>query len=135
MVAVILVDSNVWIFAENASADEHGIAARKVQRILGELGYGINAIVVAKVYHALSRLLGSADAASRVSNILSHPAGEWLTYKRETAARGVVLASRCQLRINDALIAQQALEKKAPILTDNVRDFRKVRGLRVIGLR
>lgn len=76
----MLVDSNVWIFAGNASADEHEIAVRKVQQILAEQGYGTNAVVVAEVYHALSRLLGGADAARRVGNILSHPAGEWLGY-------------------------------------------------------
>ena len=47
----------------------------------------------------------------------------------------IELATQNKIRINDALIAQQALELRASILTDNVKDFRKVKGLKVIPLK
>lgn len=40
-----------------------------------------------------------------------------------------------QLRINDALIASQALDAGARVLTDNVKDFKKVKGLKIDPLR
>ena len=68
-------------------------------------------------------------------HILEHPAAEWLDCGRRTMTGAIALATRSQLRINDGLIAQQALENKAALLTDNVKDFKKVKGLKVIALR
>ena len=132
---MIIIDSNVWIFAENENADEHSIAAQKVQTAVKTAGFGIDPIIVSETFHALSRLLGASEAHKRVGHIVEHPVAEWLDYDQDAVLEALTLALRSKLRINDALIAQQGLEKRAPILTDNVRDFRKVRGLKVIALR
>lgn len=135
MDAVIVIDSNVWIFAEDQNSDEHEKAAKKVRDVVSTVGFGIDAIISSEVFHALSRLLGPGDAGRRVVHIVEHPAAEWLHCRMGTMAQAITLATHSNLRINDALIAQQALESKAAILTDNVRDFKKVRGLKVVALR
>ena len=63
---MIIIDSNIWIFAENDTANEHTIAAQKVQQVVGSTSFGINPVIVSEVFHALSRLLGAVDAGRRV---------------------------------------------------------------------
>ena len=132
---MIIVDSNVWIFAEDDNAAEHAMAARKIQEMLVSETFGINPVIVSEVYHMFSRLLGVEDARRRTGTILNHFAADWLDFSIAVAREAVELAACQQLTINDALIAQQALAVGAPVLTDNVRDFRKVKGLKVIPLR
>lgn len=136
METVIIIDSNVWIFAENATADEHKIAAHAVQKAVGgQTVFGINAIIVSEVFHALSRFLGQDEAKSRTLNIIEHPSAEWLAFSLFTVKTAVTLSASRKIRINDALIASQSLEMKARVLTDNVKDFKKVKGLKLIKLR
>ncbi len=133
---MIVVDSNVWIFAESEDAPEHSAAVRKLQHFLPN-GVATNAIVVSEVFHKLSNErfgIGSGLAGQRIEEILRHPSVHWMPFKRETAEQALVLAAESPLKINDALIAQQALELNAPVLTDNVKDFRKVEGLKVVAL-
>ncbi len=132
---MIVIDSNIWIFAENISADEHGPAAKKVHEVVDSTSYGINTVIVSEVFHALSRLLGAEDAGRRTRNIIEHPTAQWIEFSASAVKEAIDLSVQKKLRINDALIAQQALELKAPVLTDNVKDFRKVKGLKVMKLR
>ena len=83
----------------------------------------------------LRRLLGLGDAVLRMSHILKHPAATWPEFRSSSVLLALGLASKFGVRINDALITQQALEQKAGVLTDNVKDFRKVKGLKIIPLR
>jgi predicted nucleic acid-binding protein len=55
--------------------------------------------------------------------------------EKETLKNAVALASAKGLRINDAVLAQHCLEQDMELLTDNVKDFRKVVGLQVAALR
>ncbi len=131
---MIIVDSNVWIFAEVKDAPEHLPAVAKLERFLSE-GIGINAIIFSEIFYFLSRLFSPAVARKRVETILHHPSVEWLELKKDCAEHAMELAERKTLRINDAMIAQQALMSGLPILTDNVKDFKKVNGLKVTALR
>lgn len=135
MDAMIVVDSNVWIFAENETAAEHKIAAKALQKIVGTASLGMNVVIVSEVFHALSRLLGTTDANRRVTNIVEHPSVQWLDFSVPIAKKAMTLSTQTKMRINDALIASQALENKAKVLTDDVKDFRKVKRLRVLPLR
>ncbi len=134
MVRVILVDSNIWIFAEVKGGDEHYLAVEKLRHQLGR-GVVTNVIVCSDVFHLLSRMFGSAVARARLDTILNHPAVEWHEFTRTQMLEAVRLSHAKLLRINDALIAQQASELNVPILTDNVKDFRKVKGIEIIPLR
>ncbi len=129
-----IVDSNIWIFGEYEPAPEHSMAAGRLQTVIQE-GYGINIIIVSETFHILGRLVGAADATRRVKNIIEHPAAHWLPFAAQSAVKALALAYQYGVRINDALLAQQALEQGCPILTDNVKDFQKVKGLDIIPLR
>lgn len=132
---MIIIDSNVWIFSENATADEHKVAAHAVYKVVGQTTFGINAIIVSEVFHALSRLLGQDDAKSRTLNIIEHPSAEWLAFSVPTAKAAITLSAYRKIKINDALIAAQTLSLKASVLTDNIKDFKKIKGLKLIKLR
>ncbi len=59
----------------------------------------------------------------------------YFAIERDTMVRAMRLAEKASIRINDAMIAQHALDIKADeLLTDNVKHFSKVTGLRVSGL-
>ena len=131
---MILVDSNVWIFAETKGTAEHYLAIKKLQERLSE-GVAINPIIFSEVFHKLSLLFDPVVARTRVETIIHHPAVEWIGITREQAVHALQLSVGMLLRINDALIAQHALELDLPILTDNVKDFKKVSQLKLIPLR
>ena len=63
---MIIIDSNVWIFAEDASTDEHIIAADKVKDAVSRGGFGINPIIASEVYHRLSYVCGAAESANHL---------------------------------------------------------------------
>lgn len=130
-----IVDSNIWIFAELKDAPEHNIASAKLQQLLecGEIG--INAIIVSEVFNTLSRFCGAEEARERTSQILGHQSTEWLELGTETVKSAMKLACDCRIRINDAIIARQALELGMHVFTDNLKDFEKVDGLAIIPLR
>ena len=132
---MIIVDSNIWVFAEVESAPEHPATAAKLRDALSTDGVGLNVVITSEVFHVLRRLLGLGDAVLRMSHILKHPAATWPEFRSSSVLLALGLASKFGVRINDALITQQALEQKAGVLTDNVKDFRKVKGLKIIPLR
>jgi predicted nucleic acid-binding protein len=93
-----------------------------------------------KIYYKLdlsrlSRILSSEEAFRRTVNILEHPLAQWLEFSSETVISAIKLSKESRIKINDALIAQQALAMKAAVLTDNIKDFENVKGLKIIPLR
>lgn len=132
---MIIIDSNVWIFAEIKDMPEHTAAVSAIQSLISSGEIGTNVIVLSEVFHKISKLYGSPIAVERVRAMQLHPVVVWISFNQKTAVNALNLAEETKLRINDALIAQQALEMKAPVLTDNVKDFRKVKGLKVMKLR
>lgn len=131
---MIIVDSNIWIFGEIANIPEHEPAVKGYASLIKKDTVGINAIIASEVFHKLSRLFEADTAYSRVINMLQNPSIEWLELGRNTTINAVRLARNAQIKINDALIAEQALELHAKIFTDD-RDFNKIKGLKVIPLR
>jgi predicted nucleic acid-binding protein len=134
MVPMIIFDSNIWIFGEVSNAPEHQAAVKGYETALKRETIGINAIVVSEVFHKLSRLFDTDTAYLRLSNILQNPSIEWLDLDRTTAANGMRLAKNYGLRINDALIAAQAIDFGAKLFTDD-GDFERIKELEVIPLR
>ncbi len=135
MVAVMVVDSNVWIFGEVQDAPEHAAAVRAVTRVLPKGVAATNLIITSEVFHQLARLFGASEARRRVTNIALHPSIRWLPVSQHTVESAMAIADECKMRINDAVIAAQAIDEGASVLTDNVRDFRKVAKLKVVPLR
>jgi predicted nucleic acid-binding protein len=132
---VIIIDSNVWIFAEVETSVEHERAAERLTSALATEPVAVTPIIASEVFHHLSRVFGRAVAAPRVLAIVRSPHVSWLGISSETFLKAVALAEVAELRINDALIAQQALESQAAVLTDDVGGFQRVRGLKVVPLR
>lgn len=133
MVGVIIVDSNIWIFAESESAPEHALAVDALQRHLSE-GLAINAVIFSEVFHHLKRIFGGV-AKERVQKIITHPAVGWLDFGADDALAAMELCDAHELKVNDAMIAQQALREGVAVLTDNTKDFKRVKGLKVVSLR
>ncbi len=134
MVSVIIIDSNIWIFGEVSNSPEHQAAVRGYEAALKRETIGINAIILSEVFHKLSRLFDTDTAYSRVSNILQNPSIEWLDIDRTTAATAIRLTKSYGIRINDALIAAQALDYGIKVFTDD-GDFVRIKGLEVMPLR
>ena len=132
---MIIVDSNIFIFAENGNAEEHELAIKKIKLALNEGTFGINLVVASETFHILGRLLGVKEAAARTANIVGNPLAEWLDFSDNDFVEAVALSEKMQIRINDALIAQQALVLGAQVLTDNVKHFKKIKGLKILPLR
>lgn len=131
---MIIVDSNVWIFAEIINGPEHEAAVKGYESFMKKDVVAINAIIVSEVFHKLSKLFDSDLAYARVNNILQNPSIEWLDMRRNTSLRAIKLANNSKMKINDAVIAEQALEFNAKIFTDD-KNFKRVKGLTVVALR
>ena len=129
---MIFVDSNVLIFSEMAEYPEHAVAVEKLISLTKD-GIAINGIVVSEVYHKLYKLIGQEEAFKRTKNILSSKSFVCLPIEKETVERSHALTK--YVRINDVIIAQHAMDSKLHLLTDNVKDFKKIKGLKVIRLR
>ncbi len=132
---MIIVDSNIFIFGETDSAPEYKMAIQKYKEAVEHDRIGTNVIIISEVFHFSKKINGAESAASRVRNILRSPSVDLTEFSPETASRAANLARDFQMRINDALIAQQAIETGASILTDNVKDFKKIKSIRIIPLR
>jgi len=134
VVAVTVVDSNVWIFLNLDMAPEHVAAVEQIERHrAGELL--LNVIIVSEVLHKLQTLINPDSARLRVNKMLTSDFVVYEPLSRQAVDRAIVLTRKARIRINDALIAAHALESHQAVLTDDVRDFRRVPGLEVIPLR
>jgi len=61
---------------------------------------------------------------------------EYVPLREDTVLKAIELSHSKKIRINDALIAQHALDLDADgLVTDNTKDFVNVEGLKVIELR
>jgi predicted nucleic acid-binding protein len=133
VVTLILVDSNVWIFLNIENYPEHFLAENKIAEVRKQ-GIITNAIVVSEVFHKISLILGKRDAFVRIKKMLDSSDVSYIPVEGPIMRQAIELAATKPIRINDAVIAQQTLQLKASILTDNVKDFKKVKGLKVIPL-
>lgn len=134
---MIFVDSNIWIFSSIEEYPEYQNARLTIMELLrkGER-FGVNSIIVSEIFHKVCRLTGWDKARRVTQKILSSPKVIFVSIELGTVLRAVNLARARKMRINDAMIAQHAMDSKAEgILTDNVKDFKKISGLHVVSLR
>lgn len=132
----IFVDSNIFIFAEIGQFKEHVMAVSKLNALSRRDLFVMNTIIASEVHYKLGRLLGWVEAERRTENILRSPFIIYEAIFRDTVSSALSLATRKNIKTNDAIIAQHCLDLGVgEILTDNVRDLKKVKGLEVIDLR
>lgn len=132
---MILIDSNVWIFAAREGQPEHSVAIERVGQVLGSGGACVNDLIVSEVFHIISLLHGKPEAQRKVAAILGDALVDWLPFTRAQAMHAITLSMKSGIRINDAMLAAQAVQVGARILTDNVKDFSRVPGLKIVPLR
>ena len=132
---MMIVDSNIFIFSEVESAPENKMAIAKLTDALQSIKLGLNVIIASEVFHILQWYFDRVEAYAKLSKIFSSPNVDFLEFTPDTVIRAAKLARDFQMRINDALIAQQAIETGASILTDNVKDFKKIKSINIISLR
>ena len=46
---MIIIDSNMWIYAESTNSDAHEVAAQKVKEFLDADAFGINSMILSEV--------------------------------------------------------------------------------------
>lgn len=131
----VIVDSNVWIFAEVKDAPEHQAAVNRIQSLLTKGAVATNVVIASEVFHKIARLYGAGRARERLHTLLAHPSIHWMEFTQDVAEHAMKLAEESGIKINDALIAAQALDAKAEVLTDNARDFRRIKRLKVLPVR
>ena len=134
MVALTVVDSNVWIFMNLEYAPEHKAAHSKIDERRKQ-GLHVNPIIVSEVFHKLSGLIGVEGAADRTRKILGSRFVVYEPLSLQIAEEALGIASRHAVRINDAMIAAHALQTRESVMTDNVKDFKRVPGLNIIPIR
>lgn len=133
--AMIIIDSNVFIFGETIGAPEREDAIAMYKKAVEEDRVVTNTIIISEVFHFAQKIIGREGAFLRVRDIIGHPSIDFFELGPETVLRAARLSRDFQMRINDALIAQQAIETGAAVLTDNLKDFSKIKAIRVIPMR
>ena len=133
----LFVDSNVFIFANIEEYPEHDIAKKKLKELIDEsCKIFLNPIIVSEVHYKLYRLLNAEEAHERTLKIIFSGYVEYVPLGENTVLKAIELSRSSKIRINDALIAQHALDLDADgLVTDNTKDFVKVEGLKVVKLR
>jgi len=132
----VFVDSNILIYSNIEEYPEYRIASKKLEEILKKNKIFLNSIIVSEVFHKLFRIVNLKKARDRTLDIISMEDVIYLPIEKETVKKAIDISFKHKIRINDAVIAQHVLDSKAEgILTDNVKDFKKISGLYVISLR
>lgn len=133
---MLFVDSNILIYSELEDYAEHKIAREKLKLTLKTSKLVLNSVIIAEIFHKLYVHLGYDEAELRTRRILDSPNFIFLPIEKQTINRALLIPAKFSIRINDAIIAQHALDIKSDgILTNNVKDFKRVPGLKVISLR
>ena len=119
---MIVLDTNVLIYY--AAGDK--AVADLINLHKNEIFY-IPTIVVVEI---LSCPLISSEAVTAFNQFLSQTI--LLHLDLSIAERAAEVRKQYRLALGDAVIAASALTTDSPLVTRNIRDFKKVRGLRVV---
>ncbi len=132
-----LIDTNIWIAIERGT-----LAAADIYAITKQEPVYLSPVNIAEIQFGLELLKAGATkqkAAAALRRMARKP------QLRITVETGVVfgqLASKLKksgrdadLRINDLWLASQAIQRDFRLLTNNVRDFADIPGLKMIALR
>ncbi|CAG0988878.1 hypothetical protein METP1_02187 [Methanosarcinales archaeon] len=89
----------------------------------------VNTIIISEIQYKLFRLLDQEESYNRTLKILNskHVGYEFIT--QSTILKALELSYNSNTRINDAIIAQNAMDLDVEVFTDNIKDFRKISNL------
>jgi tRNA(fMet)-specific endonuclease VapC len=135
----LVLDSSIVITAERRSLPVHSLV-ESIQTAYGEIEVSVSPITVAELVHGIYRAR-TAEASERrreyiqelVDLLPLQPVTLQTAYlvgqiEGQEAAKGNVLP------FNDLLIAAAAIEQGYAVLTENLRHFAKIPGVRVVKL-
>lgn len=132
----ILVDSNIFIFANIREYPEHDIAKAKIKQLIDDHRLIVNAIIISEVQYKLFRLLDKEESFHRTNKILTSSYVDYEPIGYDTILKALEPSFKSNIRINDAIIAQQAIDLNVDgIFTDNVKDFEEIADLKIFPLR
>ncbi|NJD51346.1 MAG: PIN domain-containing protein [Candidatus Methanoperedens sp.] len=132
----ILVDSNIFIFANIKEYPEHPLAKAKLKQLIEDHKLIVNAIVISEVQYKLFRLLDKEESYHRTKKILTSSYVEYEPIGYDTVLNASELSYKSNVKINDAIIAQHAMDLNVEsIFTDNVKDFAKILDLKIVPLK
>lgn len=125
---MIMLDTNVFIYANIKTFPEHEPCLKKLQeKLMGEELIAVNLIVTAESFHILSRLLSPEEAKYRVEGLLKSRRTHFLQVAENTFRDAMNLSVQEGIRINDAIIGASMRQNKIEkILTTNEKDFKKL---------
>ncbi len=126
---IILVDTNILIFEELENSAEHKLAVRKQIELAVSNKFATNVIIISEFFSFLQKFFDRETAETRAKNLLASDSVEFLNLGADTVKKAAKLARDFKLAINDALIAQQAIDVGASVFTDNLKDFGKLGGV------
>ena len=135
----VVLDSSTIITAERKKLTVTGFI-EEIQAAHGEVELSLSPVTVAELVHGIYRAR-TPDAAQRRRSFIEeplellpiHPVTKETAFlvgqiQGEEAAKGNVLP------FNDLMIAASAIEQGYAILTENVRHFEKIPGIRILKL-
>jgi uncharacterized protein len=133
MESLIFVDSNIWCYYFDRSAQEHNAVSEKLEQVLDE-GVAINTVVAMEVAHYLIKSLGSDEGRSKMDVFLSYPM-EIIDFNQYLARKSVdYLAKYSQTGIGgrDATILSSMEELETKKLMTHDRAFKRLDFIEVV---
>ncbi len=131
----LLVDSNIFIFANIKEYPEHSVAKAKLKDLVKTHKLLVNTIIISEVHYKLYRLLGEEESFNRTQKILYSKHVNYEQVEQGTILKALELSHNNNIRINDAIIAAHANDLNVRLFTDNVKDFEKISNLKIVPLR
>jgi predicted nucleic acid-binding protein len=131
----LLVDSNIFIFANIKEYPEHSVAKAKLKDLVKTHKLLVNTIIISEVHYKLYRLLGEEESFNRTQKILYSKHVNYEQVEQSTILEALELSHNYNIRINDAIIAAHANDLNVSLFTDNVKDFEKISNLEIVPLR
>jgi uncharacterized protein len=133
MESLIFVDSNIWCYYFDRSAQEHDVVSKKVEEVLDD-GVAINTVVAMEVAHYLIKNMGSDEGRSKMGLFLSYPM-EIMDFDQCLARRSIeFLAKYSQTGIGgrDATILASMEELEIKKLMTHDRAFKRLDFIEVV---
>jgi len=131
----ILVDSNIFIFANIEEYPEYPLVKAKIKELIKTHYLLVNTIIISEVQYKLYRLLGQEESHNRTLKILNSKYIVYESVSIDTILKALELSYNSNIRINDAIIAQNAMDLNVDVFTDNTEDFKKISNLKIIPFR
>ena len=138
MDAGLFFDTSVTVYAfDSSEVEKHSIALKLIEKAMNEGNGVISSQVLLELYNVLTRFVTNPLPRKDVERIIKDFAGafSWrkLDYSISTAMSAVETSARLKTGIWDTLITETMKENNVyTIITENEKDFKKIKGIKVI---